>query len=282
MPSIYNLKNLRDLLIDFYNLTQLRIAVFDNHFQEILAYPTRLSTFCNIIRMDNTLNEKCKQCDYNALIKCRNTKEPVIYQCHTGQSELVVPIVSLNTIIGYIICGQIYTTDTQYPNWDSLYKILKEYHLDFPDLELAYQNKKRLSPMQFKSAAHIIHICSSQLSQTEHSLHQESLSYEIDSYILGNITQNLDVTNLCTHFNYRKTTFHKITNELFGTSITKHIRELRIQYAKQLLSSTNLPVSEVAIMVGIEDYNYFTKVFKQETLCTPRDFRKRNLSLPKQ
>ena len=63
---------------------------------------------------------------------------------------------------------------------------------------------------------------------------------------------------------------------MFGVGIMKHVKNLRIQTAKELLSSTNFPISDIAYEVGFSDYSYFTKVFKEEVRCTPREFRKNN------
>jgi YesN/AraC family two-component response regulator len=52
------------------------------------------------------------------------------------------------------------------------------------------------------------------------------------------------------------------------------IRDIRIERAKQLLQSGKQPVFEIACQVGIWDYNYFTKVFNEETGVPPSTFRK--------
>lgn len=60
----------------------------------------------------------------------------------------------------------------------------------------------------------------------------------------------------------------------------QHIRQLRIQKAKQYLSDTDLHIYEIAELVGIPDYNYFTKIFKKEANCTPKEFRENSIKLP--
>jgi YesN/AraC family two-component response regulator len=46
-----------------------------------------------------------------------------------------------------------------------------------------------------------------------------------------------------------------------------------MEHAKQYLEETRNPIYEIAENVGIPDYNYFTKVFKEETGVTPSAFR---------
>lgn len=100
------------------------------------------------------------------------------------------------------------------------------------------------------------------------------IASKLDLYIREHINEDIDVDSLCKYFNYKKTTFYKVTNSIYGMSILQHITILKIQHAKHLLSSTNLPIYEIAFQVGIDDYNYFTKKFKKIVQCTPSEFRK--------
>ena len=56
--------------------------------------------------------------------------------------------------------------------------------------------------------------------------------------------------------------------------IGEYIAAVRIEEAKKLLTTTDLQISAISSMVGISDYNYFTKFFKQKTGMTPIKYRK--------
>ena len=49
----------------------------------------------------------------------------------------------------------------------------------------------------------------------------------------------------------------------------------RVNWAKNLLRSSSLSVTEVSKAVGIDDASYFTRFFRKVTGLTPSDFRKR-------
>ncbi|XOQ43698.1 MAG: hypothetical protein ACFWTN_04485 [Clostridium sp.] len=277
MDVLYDLKELQSLLVNIYTLTKFRVAIFDENYKEILAYPTRLTDFCRTLRCDDKLNEKCKSCDFRAFQKCRNLKKEIIYQCHAGLTEAIAPIRSPSIIVGYIMFGQVLTDDTPMNTWDKMYSYLKDYKLDFELLKSNYDHKQIVSSDVIRSAAKIIDISASYLLHTQKvRLAEDSLAYKIDNYILNHLNDPLDAQCLCEHFHYKKTNFYKMTTAMFGVGIAKHIRQLRIQKAKEYLLNSDLPIYKIASLVGIEDYNYFTKVFKQETKCTPREFRKNN------
>ena len=59
-----------------------------------------------------------------------------------------------------------------------------------------------------------------------------------------------------------------------GETLVKYITDKRIHAAKELLSDTKTPISQVASEVGYDNYSYFTKIFKEKTGYSPGDYRK--------
>ena len=62
---------------------------------------------------------------------------------------------------------------------------------------------------------------------------------------------------------------------LTGLNTTAYIINQRINLAKKLLKDDfDLQVGDIAMQCGFEDVSYFSRIFKQITGCTPRDYRK--------
>jgi AraC-like DNA-binding protein len=70
--------------------------------------------------------------------------------------------------------------------------------------------------------------------------------------------------------------FRKEFKRYTGFSPKQYQIQLRIQKAKTLLSTTELPIKEIAYSLGFECNNYFSRAFKQKTGISPADFRLRN------
>ncbi len=51
------------------------------------------------------------------------------------------------------------------------------------------------------------------------------------------------------------------------------VNEYRIQKAAQLLSESDLPVSQVAMSVGFDNFSYFIRKFKEYKSVTPKEYR---------
>ena len=67
-------------------------------------------------------------------------------------------------------------------------------------------------------------------------------------------------------------------NRLFKSSFSKtvkqYIDEKRIEYVKELMLCSDLPLKEIAARSGFSEYKYFLKFFKYHEKITPTQFYK--------
>jgi YesN/AraC family two-component response regulator len=68
---------------------------------------------------------------------------------------------------------------------------------------------------------------------------------------------------------YLATIFKKETQK----TVTEYIADKRMEYARYLLSTTQLQIQTVALHCGIVDVQHFSKVFKKKTGKAPREYR---------
>jgi len=71
-----------------------------------------------------------------------------------------------------------------------------------------------------------------------------------------------------------------LIKEEYNLTLGHFIVRSRIKKSKQLLRSTDMPISMIAQEVGYSDQSYFTKVFKKVENCTPARFRREALKQP--
>lgn len=83
---------------------------------------------------------------------------------------------------------------------------------------------------------------------------------------LSLIADNIDINS--SHLSRQ---FKKETN----MTVTEFINKRRIKEAMFLIEQNNNSITEIALMVGYENHNYFCKVFKQMTSLTPKDYLKK-------
>ena len=64
-----------------------------------------------------------------------------------------------------------------------------------------------------------------------------------------------------------------LLKNLTGLTAQQHIHKKLIEKAKELLTTTNLSVSEIAYQLGFEFPQSFNKLFKKKTEITPLEFK---------
>lgn len=61
-----------------------------------------------------------------------------------------------------------------------------------------------------------------------------------------------------------------------GVRPSEYIAQKRENRARDLLTTTNLPLADVAVQIGFPDISYFFRFFKKRTGVTPRSYRNRH------
>jgi AraC-like DNA-binding protein len=87
--------------------------------------------------------------------------------------------------------------------------------------------------------------------------------------------EHIAIETLAELTRYSITHFNRRFRELLRVSPTEHILSLRIQEAQRLLTTTSLPMSQVAAQIGFCDQSHFTKRFKKATGMRPLEYQKR-------
>ena len=93
-------------------------------------------------------------------------------------------------------------------------------------------------------------------------------------YITENLSDQIKIPDLARLENMSMTTYNLHFKAYMGISPTKYIIKLRIQQAIELLLNSDLSIQEISARCGYNDYNFFTKVFKNELGCPPTEYRK--------
>lgn len=61
-----------------------------------------------------------------------------------------------------------------------------------------------------------------------------------------------------------------------GCNFPEYLVKFRINKATEILNKKNIQLSQLAILVGYEDYAQFSKMFKKYKGCSPKQYKSRN------
>lgn len=95
--------------------------------------------------------------------------------------------------------------------------------------------------------------------------------------LAGDLSLKANAQALNVNASYLSTLFKK---EL-GVTLTEYVNRKRVEYAIFLLNTTKLSISAVGQRCGIQDDNYFTKIFKKYVGKSPKQFRQENSLFPR-
>ena len=268
---------LADLMKNFYTLTGIRIVLFDENYNEIFAYPADCLPFCQMMRQNEEFYGLCRKSDKMSFETCRKTGELTMYKCHAGLIEAASPIMHNNSIIGYIMFGQVSDSKDKDEFKTALSNLAAEYGFS-DEITDALKKVKFKSKNQLVAASKILEACTSYILLKEIVKPSRiELFNAIDEYISEHLEEDVSVISVCKKFNISRTSLYELFKQYVPGGIALHIKTKRLAKARELLVSTDLSVTDIAHKVGFSDYNYFLMSFKRHFGISTKAVRKNSL-----
>lgn len=101
---------------------------------------------------------------------------------------------------------------------------------------------------------------------------QDETLLKINLYILRNPEADLKLTTIAQKFyvnsSYLSTQFSRKSNQGYSQLVTN----VKMKRAEYLLNYTSIPVTDIAVLLGYKDLNYFSKLFKKQIGKSPSEF----------
>lgn len=106
---------------------------------------------------------------------------------------------------------------------------------------------------------------------TAHDLIEKSLAYIKEHYK----ESDLSVDRICSHLNVTPNYFSALFRKKTGQTFVAYLTELRMKKAKWLLENTDEKAYIIAGMIGYDEPNYFSYVFKKAYGISPSKYRQK-------
>ena len=265
-------KELLELMEDFYVVTGMKIGLFDENYNELMAYPAGEKSFCVQMRKNKDFDSLCRKSDITSFCKCQKTHRLNTYKCHAGLIEATAPIIDGERIIGYMVFGQITDNKNRNEFISDMTELCKKYITD-TNMEAIIKKIKYRSSKQILAAAKILDACTEYVRLREIIRPSgKQLIDRIDAFINEHISEEITIERLCKEFGISRTRLYELTAPHISGTIGAYIRRKRLSKAKKLLKSGDIAIARVAEEVGFGDYNYFLRVFKKEFGISPKKF----------
>ncbi|MBQ8426356.1 MAG: AraC family transcriptional regulator [Clostridia bacterium] len=92
-------------------------------------------------------------------------------------------------------------------------------------------------------------------------------------YIRDNLQSKITLTDLAEKAGYSPNYLDALFKKTTGTSLINYIMRERVDFSKRLIDEGVLSLKEISEAVGIDDYNYFSRIFKKISNQTPSSYR---------
>lgn len=116
--------------------------------------------------------------------------------------------------------------------------------------------------------------------QAQQNKKQDPLKTAID-FMERNFAQKLKLEEIANSAHLSPSRLCHIFKEQKQMTVFDYLTSLRINYAKELLLSTDYSCTKIALEVGYNYQSYFDRIFKEKVGLTPKQFQKQNKTILK-
>ena len=94
------------------------------------------------------------------------------------------------------------------------------------------------------------------------------------NHINLNLSSDLSLKSLSQMFSVNASYLSSLFRREMTMTLTDYVNGRRIDTALKLLNTTDIQIQDIAYYVGIEDVNYFTRIFKKKIGVSPTEYKK--------
>lgn len=194
--------------------------------------------------------------------------------CYCGVGEFVLPIRRGDAHLGFISVGGYCGSEAKRDHFAEKYAFSLE---EIRDKYRAYLSPE---PPSADTVRTLIEPLAAMLVLLFESVGERSIPSG-DGYIYGHIVsylhnhlgEKIQLADVAAFCHYSPSFVARLFKKRSGVTINDYLCELRMKKARELLSSTDMQISEIAEACGFSDTNYFIACFSRRYGVPPKKFR---------
>ncbi|MDR0399958.1 MAG: PocR ligand-binding domain-containing protein [Treponema sp.] len=259
-------------LIDSFSYCfKVRVTIFSSGGDNlVIGYPYGLSPYCLLIRESLGMEQACLKQNSQSFIRSRKLQRPLLYHCHAGLTEAVMPILSGKNLAGYAMIGQFRMCEKPPEEIVKLCKTTAPESLEAAFSELPLFDRTTVHNMLHLFSMLVQFIVSREYVKIKRLDLAERISHWLDSRAAGSVSLAEAAEAMC----YSPSTISHTVKHAFGMSFKQlHTYKRVLAFEGILKKSPVLTISEAAEQAGYDDPLYFSRIYKKLRRRTPKEFR---------
>jgi AraC-like DNA-binding protein len=267
-------EEVQHLMDSFAYCFKVKITVFSLDMEElIVGLQNPESRYCQLIQRELRIRYRCCRQDKMMCTRCQQRRELLVYQCHAGLSEVVMPIKVEDTSIGYAMLGQFRTRNAlpaeilrQWSEAGFEAKKLQDSFMDQPFFDtVTLENMLRLFSM----------LVTFIVARKYIKVRRPGLAEQIVQWVETHIADSMSLDKIAFAMNRSKSSVSHIVKQQLGLSFTQLCILKRIQRFESIIAmDPDISIQEAAVMIGYEDPFYFSRIYKKVRLSAPSSYIK--------
>lgn len=105
-------------------------------------------------------------------------------------------------------------------------------------------------------------------------LYDDPLVAKVTRYCWEHLEDRITLDDILKEFNVNKNKLNEAFDKELSLTCMTYLEQLRVNLARRELQYSDSSISEIGMLCGYSDTNYFTKVFKKYTGLTPTEYQK--------
>ncbi|HJA93296.1 MAG TPA: AraC family transcriptional regulator [Candidatus Eisenbergiella merdipullorum] len=267
-----------------YSITVHNVeAELGSYFYRFLKYYYHSCQLCKAVKHSSQAWQYCA--DRQEKVRTAVSCHPILGTCYAGVTEYVFPLKNMSGEVLGFVCLSGYSHNLK-DSRERASALAHRFSLSAKTLLTATDSLKtqipdmktvscQIAPLQHMFSL-LFHFAGTDHFDPEHSHSKESLYVKISSIINYNYRDpHFSLRKLSEMLNMNYSYISHVFSDFFSCSFSQHIHSLRIESAKKYLELTDEPITMVANVLGFNDSNYFSAIFKKETGLSPTEWRKK-------
>lgn len=242
-----------------------------------------LNNYCLKIKENPKLQKRCISLKKFYNKKAEKATGFFKSTCHCGVTEYAVPVVVNNTRCCIISATGFYGNISD--NTERIlakrcntplekFKVFRESNLLKTDIYDERKIKTYLETLAFMFERYFLEKIKKREEENKYHYSQNQYILKALYFIEENFTKDITVCSVANYCHISPSYLKHLFSKFLGHGVSKEIISKRINYAKELLLTTDFSVRYISVESGFKNEDYFSSVFKKEIGTPPLKYRK--------
>lgn len=266
-----------DNYISYLNSKGLSISVHGKVIGGLVEHNIHNNSYCSFIKANDEAWSHCVTCQQKVFNAYNN--DFLFGMCYAGVEEYIFYVDSKTfvSVSGYGINSEKAS--------ERMNRLSQKFYFDKSELMTIYNQglkheKENIDELKIliKPLCHMLSLLQISIGDISQIETKNKTFDSIIAFVQRNSMQDITLRNISDACACSESTVSHLFKEYTDQSVKKYINGLRLKRAEKLLLTSDIPITNIALLCGYANTNYFSTAFKKHFGLSPVKYRSQNVS----